>query len=101
LLTGFLTIRDACPACGLDYSFAEPADGPAFFGMTAVGIIGMALFMWFEFTVHPAGPRLSGRATPAEGLAGVGAIHPQGRAAGVREQRQARRGLEMALTGAV
>ena len=53
LLTGFLTIRDACPVCGLDYSFAEPADGPAFFGMTAVGIVGMALFMWFEFTVHP------------------------------------------------
>ena len=53
LLTGFLTIRDACPACGLDYSFAEPADGPAFFGMSAVGIVGMALFMWFEFSVHP------------------------------------------------
>jgi uncharacterized protein (DUF983 family) len=53
LLRGFLTIRDACPACGLDYGFAEPADGPAFFGMTAVGIVGMGLFMWFEFTVHP------------------------------------------------
>lgn len=53
LLKGFLTIRDACPACGLDYGFAEPADGPAFFGMSAVGIVGMALFMWFEFAVHP------------------------------------------------
>ena len=23
LLVGYLTVRDACPACGLDYSFAE------------------------------------------------------------------------------
>ncbi|WP_156459607.1 DUF983 domain-containing protein [Brevundimonas sp. Root1279] len=53
LLKGFLTIREACPACGLDYGFAEPADGPAFFGMSLVGVIGMALFMWFEFAVHP------------------------------------------------
>lgn len=29
LLKGYLTIRDSCPACGLDYGFAEPADGPA------------------------------------------------------------------------
>lgn len=53
LLRGFLKIRDNCPACGLDYSFADPADGPAFFGMSLVGVLGMALFMWFEFSVHP------------------------------------------------
>ena len=53
LLRGYLKIRDACPACGLDYGFADPADGPAFFGMTGVGTIGMGLFMWFEFTVQP------------------------------------------------
>ena len=53
LLKGFLTLRESCPACGLDYSFAEPADGPAFFGMSLVGLLGMALFMWFEFSVHP------------------------------------------------
>ena len=41
LLKGYLTIRESCPACGLDYGFAEPADGPAFFGMSAVGVIGM------------------------------------------------------------
>ena len=53
LLTGFLTIREACPACSLDYGFAEPADGPAFFAMSAIGILGMMAFMAFEFTVHP------------------------------------------------
>jgi uncharacterized protein (DUF983 family) len=31
IFTGFLKIRDTCEVCGLDYSFAEPADGPAFF----------------------------------------------------------------------
>lgn len=53
LLQGFLTIRPSCPACGLDYGFADPADGPAFFGMSFVGLVGMMAFMLFEFTVHP------------------------------------------------
>lgn len=53
LLTGYLTIRESCPACGLDYSFADPADGPAFFVMSLVGVVGMMAFMAFEFTVHP------------------------------------------------
>ncbi len=53
LLRGYLKIRDECPNCGLSYAFADPADGPAFFAMSAVGIVGMMLFMAFEFTVHP------------------------------------------------
>ena len=53
LLRGFLTIRDRCPVCDLDYGFAEPADGPAFFAMSAIGILGMMAFMAFEFTVRP------------------------------------------------
>lgn len=53
LLKGFLTIREACPECGQDFSFAEPADGPAFFAMSAIGILGMVAFMAFEFTVQP------------------------------------------------
>ena len=53
LLKGYLTIRDNCPACGLDYSFADPADGPAFFAMSGVGVVGMMGFMALEFTVRP------------------------------------------------
>lgn len=53
LLKGYLTIRDECPVCHLDYGFAEPADGPAFFAMSAVGLVGMIGFMIFEFNVHP------------------------------------------------
>lgn len=53
VLRGFLKVREACPACGLDYGFADPADGPAFFGMSLVGLFGMIAFMAFEFTVQP------------------------------------------------
>ena len=53
LFQGYLTIRKECSNCGLDYGFADPADGPAFFGMSLVGVIGMVAFMGFEFTVHP------------------------------------------------
>jgi uncharacterized protein (DUF983 family) len=31
IFDGFLTIRDHCEVCGLDYAFADPADGPAVF----------------------------------------------------------------------
>lgn len=53
VLEGYLTIRKSCPNCGLSYEFADPADGPAFFVMSVVGVVGMCLFMMFEFTVHP------------------------------------------------
>lgn len=53
LLKGYLTIRESCPECGLDYGFADPADGPAFFAMSAVGVVGMMAFMAFEFTLRP------------------------------------------------
>lgn len=53
LLRGFLTIRESCPACGLSYAFADPADGPAFFVMSGVGVVGMAILMAFDFNLHP------------------------------------------------
>jgi len=33
LFDGFLTFAKQCNVCGLDYSFADTADGPAFFAM--------------------------------------------------------------------
>ncbi|QIF82819.1 DUF983 domain-containing protein [Brevundimonas sp. 'scallop'] len=53
LFKGYLTLQTECPQCGLSYAFADPADGPAFFVMTAVGVVGMILLMVFDFTVHP------------------------------------------------
>ena len=53
LFKGYLSLRPSCPVCGLDYGFADPADGPAFFVMSAAGLVGMVFLMVFEFTVHP------------------------------------------------
>ena len=39
LFKGFLAVRDQCPVCGLDYSFADSGDGPAVFIMLMVGFI--------------------------------------------------------------
>ena len=47
LFRGFLTLAPACEVCGLDFSFADAADGPAFFVMAIVGfvVVGGALFV--------------------------------------------------------
>lgn len=43
LFDGFLTLRPGCDVCGLSYSFADPADGPAFF-VICFGCIPAVLF---------------------------------------------------------
>ena len=44
---GYLALRPACKSCGLDYGFADTADGPAVFIMLIVGfiVVGGALVM--------------------------------------------------------
>ena len=39
LFAGFLTLAPRCEHCGLDFSFADSADGPAFFVMFIAGFI--------------------------------------------------------------
>ena len=46
LFDGFLTLRPRCEACGLDYSFADSADGPAFFVMFFAGFIVAGSRAW-------------------------------------------------------
>ena len=53
LFKGFLTVRPACEACGLDYSSLESGDGPAFFVMTIVGLVVVGLALWLEITYEP------------------------------------------------
>jgi uncharacterized protein (DUF983 family) len=48
MFNGFLTIRKQCEACGLDYSFADPADGPAFFVMCFACVPSVYLGVWLE-----------------------------------------------------
>ena len=53
MFKGFLTIRPACEVCGLDLAFADSGDGPAFFVMSIVGFVVVALALWVEFTYEP------------------------------------------------
>jgi uncharacterized protein (DUF983 family) len=48
-----LKIADKCDRCELDFSFADPADGPAFFVMSAVSILVMGLWAFWAATMHP------------------------------------------------
>ena len=53
LFRSFLKIADRCDRCGLDYSFADPADGPAFFVMSGVSILVTALWAWWAVAAQP------------------------------------------------
>lgn len=48
LFSGFLKLAPGCEVCGLDYSFADPADGPAFFAMTIAAVPALAFGVWFQ-----------------------------------------------------
>ena len=53
LFTGFLKIAPSCEVCSLDFSFADPADGPAFFVMMTMAIPATAFGVWVELAYEP------------------------------------------------
>ncbi|TPW31497.1 DUF983 domain-containing protein [Martelella alba] len=53
MFSGFLTLKPRCEACGLDYGFADSADGPAVFVILIVGFIVIGLVLWAEVTYQP------------------------------------------------
>jgi len=53
LYSGFLKLAKSCDRCGLDYSFADPADGPAFFVMSGVGVLVIAVWGWVVVAAQP------------------------------------------------
>ncbi len=48
LFQGFLKLAPRCEVCGLDYSFADPADGPAFFVICFACVPAVVLASWIE-----------------------------------------------------
>ena len=48
IFKGYLQLAERCEVCGLDYSFADPADGPAFFAMTIAAVPALAFGVWFQ-----------------------------------------------------
>lgn len=53
LFKGFLTLAERCDRCELDLRFADPADGPAFFVMSGVGIVVTGLWAWWAVVADP------------------------------------------------
>ncbi|MGI9386160.1 MAG: DUF983 domain-containing protein [Methyloligellaceae bacterium] len=53
IFQNFLGVRRNCDACGLDLSFADTADGPAFFVMFAVGFAVVAAALAVEIMYQP------------------------------------------------
>ena len=52
LFNGFLTIAPSCKVCGLDYGFADPADGPAFFVICFACIPSVLFAVWLEVSFN-------------------------------------------------
>ena len=53
LFAGFLTVAPRCERCGLDYSFADSADGPAFFVMSFAGFVVVCAALVVEVLFQP------------------------------------------------
>ena len=53
MFDGFLKLVDRCEVCGLSYDFADPADGPAFFVMTGVSFLVVAVWGFWAVMAQP------------------------------------------------
>ncbi|MGH6860966.1 MAG: DUF983 domain-containing protein [Phyllobacterium sp.] len=76
LFAGPIRLAPQCDICGLDYGFADPADGPAFFSMTIVAVPALALALWLQLTFEP--PLWAHLLTtiPVTLLAGIALLRP-------------------------
>jgi len=53
LFASWLKLARRCDVCGLDFSFASPDDGPAFFAMTIASFPLVGFAIWLEMTYAP------------------------------------------------
>lgn len=53
LFQGYLKVRPRCEACGLDFSFADSADGPAVFIMLIAGFSVLGAALYVEIAYEP------------------------------------------------
>lgn len=54
LFQGYLSTRERCRACDLDFAFADAGDGPAVFIILIVGFVVGALLLYVELSYQPA-----------------------------------------------
>ncbi|RYE02501.1 MAG: DUF983 domain-containing protein [Sphingomonadales bacterium] len=53
IFQGFLKMRASCEVCGLDYSYADPADGPAIFVQLFACVPGVLFAILLEIYAGP------------------------------------------------
>ncbi len=53
IFSGLLTVRAACPSCGLDLSAEDAGDGPAVFLIFFLGAIAVGIAAWMEIEFEP------------------------------------------------
>jgi uncharacterized protein (DUF983 family) len=54
LFTGYLTLNDKCPVCGIDFQRYRADDAPAYFTIVIVGHIIVPLLLVVERTYSPS-----------------------------------------------
>ena len=54
MFRGWLQVTDKCDSCGLDYRFAAPDDGPAFFSLCFVAFPLTFFAVWIQVKYDPA-----------------------------------------------
>ncbi|MBO9518771.1 MAG: DUF983 domain-containing protein [Porphyrobacter sp.] len=53
MFKSWLKLADKCESCGLDYRFASPDDGPAFFSLCIVALPLIFIVVWLEVAFTP------------------------------------------------
>ena len=53
VFAGLLTVRQACPRCGLDLSAEDAGDGPAVFLIFLLGAVAVGIAAWMELEFSP------------------------------------------------
>ena len=53
MFKSWLKIVERCDRCGLDYRFAAPDDGPAFFSLCIIALPLIAIVVWIQLAFDP------------------------------------------------
>ena len=76
LFSGLLALAPRCDVCGLDYGFADPADGPAFFVMSIVSFVIVPVLFVLQMTFSMPEWALVGLGTALIGGLSIGLLIP-------------------------
>lgn len=76
LFAGFIALAPRCTICGLEFSFADSADGPAVFVMLIAGFIVLGAALYVDATYEPPLLLLAAIFLPLMTVVSLGLIRP-------------------------